>query len=298
MQVEEVASRNGYRVHRGTIAPCPRCRVEQRSRREKRRFPVDLRDGGYAWWCHACQSGGTARDFGEPAPEDVYRKPPTEVTYPDRRAIERLWDSAREPAHASLKDRGIDVDGLAFLDVARGAPMWRPKWWGWTSWVTVPLHDQTGEMRSLHGRRVENGERVKRGCLPFGFSCEALMMADPAALEAMRGTPSPVGIVCEGLTDYLRMVTEVRRHNDPHEVAVWGGISGSFRALKPEWAGEWFICTDPDAPGDAYAKQAVRAVLSARRFTGKEDICATLNGGATLKDIMTASRWMTLEESR
>lgn len=295
--VEDVARRNGYAVERRGIRPCPECGATARSRTDKRP-PVELREGGLAWWCHAHSDGGRAGAFGRTAPEDVFKHPPpTEVIYPDRNDVARLWDSAREPAHRCLVERGIDVDGLAFLDVARGAPMWRPKWWAWTSWATVPLYDQTGTLRSLHGRRVENGERVKRGCLPYGYSCEALMMADPAALEAMRGTPVKLGVVCEGLTDYLRMVTEVRRHHDPFEVGVWGGISGSFRALKPEWAEEWLICTDPDAPGDGYAKQAMRALLSARRFRGEHDVCATLNAGGTLAGMVEASRWMTLEEA-
>jgi len=293
--VGDVARRAGYTVSRRGIVPCPECGAVRRGRRDARP-PVDLRDGGYAWWCHVHNDGGTAWAFGRPAPEDVFRPQDHAVTYPDPGDIARLWASAYGHAHDSLAARGIDVEGLAFLDVAKGPPTWRPKWWAWESWATVPLYDQTGALRSLHGRRVENGERVKRGCLPLGYSCEALLMADPAALEAMNGTPVVFGIVCEGITDYMRMVTEVRRRADPFEIGVWGGISGSFRALKPEWAREWIVCTDPDAPGDAYAKQALRAVKSARRFRGEQDVCATLQGGMTLPKLIGAARWMALQE--
>lgn len=290
--VEHVARRSGFIVGRWGIAPCPKCSAAQRGRKDKRP-PVCLRKGGMAWWCLVCGEGGYAQAFGDVVPGDALLPKPAPVTYPPTWDIERLWESAREPAHESLKARGIDVDGLAFLDLARGAPAWRPDWWPWTSWVTVPLWDHRGQMRSLHGRRVDNGERVKQGCLPRGFACEALLMADGLAVEAMAGgIRAAMGVVCEGVTDYLRMATEVRQKHADAGIAVWGGIAGSFRALKPEWAEAWVICTDPDAAGDAYAKQALRAVGGALRYRGAVDVCETLKL-TSLPEMVKASTWMT-----
>lgn len=295
--VEHVARRAGYTVGRWGISPCPKCRAGQRGRRDTRP-PVCIRKNGMAWWCLVCGEGGYAQAFGDTVPSDVLAPRPAPVTYPPTWDIERLWESATAPADESLKARGIDPEGLAFLDAARGAPAWRPNWWPWESWVTVPLWDYHGKMRSLHGRRVEGGKRVKQGCLPRGFSCEALLMADALAVAAMEGGQrAAMGVICEGVTDYLRMVTEVRRNHAEQGIAVWGGIAGSFRALKPEWAESWLICTDPDPAGDAYAKQVLRAIGGGLRYRGDVDVCETFAKGVSLPEMVRASKWMNVTGS-
>lgn len=118
-------------------------------------------------------------------------------------------------------------------------------------------------------------------------------MADTVAQAAMDGQKAKMGVICEGITDYLRMATEVRRCHGEQGIAVWGGIAGSFRALNQEWAEAWLICTDPDPAGDAYAKQALRSIGGALRYHGDSDVCETLSKGVTLPEIVKAAEWVT-----
>ncbi len=289
--VEEVAKRNGYTVDRRRIGPCPVCGAVRGGRRDPRP-PVGLRAGGLAWWCVAHDGGGGPSAFGPIYADD--RPAPVEkvVEYPPMGDVERLWGYCEPEADRSLVGRGIDVRGMAFLDAARGSPSFSPDWWPWQSWVTVPLYDVRGRMRSLHGRRVEYGALSKKGCNPQGFRIESLLMACPAAVEAMSGGErARLGLVCEGITDHLRMVTEVRRFHGDIVAAVWSGGSGSFKALDREWAESWVVMTDPDKQGDAYAAQALRALGGAARYRGAMDVCDTLNAGVGLQDMVKAAEW-------
>ena len=60
--VTEVARSLSYTVSQGTIAPCPACRADKRSRSD-RRAPVGTISSDLGWKCHACQNTGNSVGF-------------------------------------------------------------------------------------------------------------------------------------------------------------------------------------------------------------------------------------------
>lgn len=136
---------------------------------DKRRVAEWFSDRG---WCTAPH--GHERPSVVPAPKAA-RMPDDAVEgrrdYPPQAEVLRLWEACTritreivagdEAPSAYLQDRGLDPAVLNPLDVVRALPVrlrnW-PEWWPGDRWgiyrLAVLAYDATGEVRSIHARRV------------------------------------------------------------------------------------------------------------------------------------------------
>lgn len=324
LAVEPVALALGMeRAGRTRLGPCPACH-EDRGKHDSRP-PVTLRgDAADRWWCSLCRVAGDAydlvayrllgrrareagsefsrvldwlRDRGDvPVIEPRAPRPPT---YPPLQGVLEALRRATPLAET------LDPEVLAFLarrNLSTSAPAGvlpagfaaRPWWPAGRSgrWpLVVPAVDASGAIRSLHARRLD-GERPK-SLWPKEADAVALVFADPRhARPWLQGgrTPSRVLIV-EGMTDYLRACGEPGARG----WAVLGIESGSASAFaRMPWRPEQrvYVCTDGDAPGDAYAAALERAVpVSTRRVPMLRgmDLCDVLDADGTFAGLIAAA---------
>lgn len=275
-----------------------------------------------AWF--EAQGWGTPLECPRPAPTK-----PTILLRPPQEEVERFWDASRSltiarqhdpEAVAFLRERGLErsLDTIAAADLARLTPAvngtpW-PSWWpagrarAWR--LLVPAFDACGVLTSLHARAVkpvvnDQGEPLPRQLWPGSrsgtrYDASGLFFADPTALAVMRGEVLEglrTLLVCEGLTDWLAAAAWCRLHARP-DVAVLGGVSGSFSALAdvalPEGV-RVLAAVDDDAAGDRYFIQISKALASAevqrlRLPDGSGDLCDHLAAGGDLGVLVDSSK--------
>jgi len=221
---------------------------------------------------------------------------------PPREEVDALWSTSlplvsclpggsAPDARAArfLRGRGLlDLaDAIADADLARLTPlpggMACPTWWPagrlalWR--LVVRAWHVGGEPVSLHARAVEDrpttrdGEPMPKQLWPGSrngsrYDAGGLFFADPPAARLLRGDGAGIGrvLICEGLTDWLSAAAWCRR-NALADVAVLGGVSGSFPALAqvrwPDQPVDIVVAVDHDAAGDRYVEQ-IRAALPGR----------------------------------
>jgi hypothetical protein len=179
------------------------------------------------------------------------------------------WD--HDPL-ALCRNRGLDPELLAALDLARLVPDGLPPLEGWTRAgyrLVVRAWTAAGELASLHARYSRPGElpllpdgrEAPKTRWPAGFDCKGLVFANAAALELLRGEAleaCPVVIV-EGLTDWLTW--------GPRALPVFGVTAGSWTpalAAKVPDGSTVAIKTDNDPTGDKY-DAGIRNTFAGRR---------------------------------
>lgn len=328
--IAEVAAALGMTPgRRGSWGPCPACRADRRGSERPPRGPLGVSPSGkgwHCWVCHAKGDGGSLASLalvgvahpdaeqvreveawaethglclprGAPrssAPATPYRPPPPPApepppSYPpphliddvrrthpaDTRCVVEVvaWQRSRGLGDMSLWARARITARSVRALVPAGYPL------------VVPLCDAAGETRSVHCRRADE-ERPKTRS-PAGFDVRGLFFADSVALAMLRGTPPGAGlaVVVEGVTDYLRACQIA-----PPDVAVLGGISGSFvaiGALACLPADVW-VLTDADEAGDRYAEQVAAGCPRAVRVR-PPDGQDLGNAGWTWDDVVRAA---------
>lgn len=214
-------------------------------------------------------------------------RPEPPPNYPPAGEVAALWtaclplDGGGEAPQAWDHDpltwcrgRGFDPDQLAALDLARLVPdgIALPAWsaLGRRTWpaagfrLVVRAWTAAGELASLHARWTRPGkppEETPKTLWPAGFQSRGLVLANPAALELLRGErleACPVVIV-EGLTDWLSW--------GPRALPVFGVTAGSWTldlAAKVPDGGAVIIRTDNDLAGDKYAAGIVNTFAGRR----------------------------------
>lgn len=291
--VRQVASELGLQlIGRDRVSPCPSCRASTRSETDTRQGPVRVITGDTpGWFCHRCRKGGSVIDMvlmaghsfreaqdwfvrrgwadGDPGQsvERVVPKPVQEV-----KALEYLEpEKVLAVLRACVKPSGAT---LAYLEgrCLAGAPCGvleasqRPDWWpigpkdnrGHWWPIVVPMYDSRGVVRSIHGRAITSNA-PRKTANPRGHRCDRLLFLDPVhARPWVQGSakcPS-VTLIVEGMTDYLSGCVNT-------DYAVIGITSGSAPAIADlKWSQDAVvvICTDPDKPGDAYARKICEAL--------------------------------------
>lgn len=227
---------------------------------------------------------------------------PASPAHPPRAEVDALWsaslplasclpDGVAPDARAArfLRGRGLlDLaEVIADADLARLMPppgsITCPAWWPagrlalWR--LVVRAWTSSGGPVSLHARAVEDrpvtreGEPMPKQLWPGSrngprYEAGGLFFADAGARRLLRGDGFGLSrvLVCEGLTDWLSAATWCRR-NRLDDVAVIGGVSGSFPALAriawPQQPLDIVVAVDHDAAGDRYVQQ-IRAALPGR----------------------------------
>ncbi len=301
----ELAAQLGLEPGRRATWACPSCRATTRAAGD-RRGPVGVTGSGGGWRCHRCQAGGDGADLvawalagcrsreataeqadetrawaaerGLVAPDPAspatarsmaYVPPAPRVEAPPRypsaeqladvRAACRVRSSASAAGWRWLGERFGRVDLARPRSAVAGrtadlVPGGYP--------LVVPLCDATGETRSVHCRRADEAHPKTRN--PTGYDVRGLFFADTTALRMLRGTPPGAGlaVVVEGVTDYLRACQIA-----PPDVAVLGGVSGSFPAIGALAClpTDVWVLTDADDKGDHYAAQVAAGCSRAVR---------------------------------
>ena len=261
------------------------------------------------------------------APATAPNKPSILVRPPQDEVLS-FWEASRPLAAARkhdpealafLRERGLEpaLDAIATADLARLTPTrngtrW-PVWWpagrarAWR--LLVPAFDARGVLTSLHARAVEpvvndKGEPLPRQLWPGSrrgqrYDASGLFFADPAALAMMRGEVVEglrTLLICEGLTDWLAAAAWCALHAR-NDVAVLGGVSGSFPALAEVSAPEGvrvLAAVDADPAGDRYFAQIEKALPSAeaqrlRLPEGGGDLCDHLAAGGDLGALLASA---------
>ncbi len=236
-----------------------------------------------------------------PIPPTAQVPSPIAACHPPRDEVDALWsaslplasclpDGAAPDARAArcLRGRGLlDLaDAIADADLARLTPtaIACPAWWPagrlalWR--LVVRAWDVHGSPVSLHTRAVEDrpvnrdGEAMPKQLWPGSrngprHDASGLFFADPGGQALLRGEGDAARVlICEGLTDWLSAAAWCRRSRTT-DVAVLGGVSGSFPALAqvcwPEHPVDIVVAVDHDETGDRYVAQ-IRAALPGRRL--------------------------------
>lgn len=261
IQIAPVARRLGLEVSANgrQMSPCPRCGETRRGRRDKR-WPVNIHSGGCEWHCHHCKEGGGAQSLGMIEPSDVISTSYEPDPYMTPAEVRAAWESCEPLPTRVLEERGIAAGHLAKEGIARGRIRLRAPWLGRVLPVTIPAWDIFGTPKGLVLRDPKQGGA---GYFPVGKRREGLWMANAEALAVMvhRETPR-IGVIVEGATDFLWACSVAKG------LPVWGGTSGAFRFARSEWAQHLLVCTDADAAGDRYAKEAAKAAGGVYRFSG------------------------------
>ncbi len=235
----------------------------------------------------------------ESSPVSVPVAPPAAASHPPRAEVDALWSAslpltsclpggAAPDARAArfLRGRGLldRAEAIADADLARLTPLSFacPTWWPagplalWR--LVVRAWDIQGEPVSLHARGVEDrpvnrdGESMPKQLWPGSrndprYDAGGLFFADPGGQALLCGEGDATRVLlCEGLTDWLSAAAWCRRSGS-QDVAVLGGVSGSFPALAqvrwPDRPVDFVVAVDHDAAGDRYVAQ-IRAALPGR----------------------------------
>lgn len=195
--------------------------------------------------------------------------PEPERDFPSRAEVLALWEGAGHvsgdvDALAWAKGRGLSalrIDGAEVARVVKASaelPRWaRYQGSSWTATghrLLVPMVDPEGDIRSVRGCRIIDGDSPKR-LPPGGHKASALIMACPIAVAMLRGTFKPARVVVsEGEPDFMLWASKT----GIAATARIGIVSGSWTmafANKFEPGVEVIVRTDPDDAGDRYANE-------------------------------------------
>jgi len=212
-------------------------------------------------------------------PEEEVRALLDQAASPDLDTMASLWLTGRRLAPGLVVDR---VPGVRALPQGATVPRWArccgQSWTtgGWT--LVAPLYDAAGEIRSVHARKVSDGE--PKGAVPADYSSAGLVLADGLAVALLRGDPAVKTqvlrassgchgaglVICEGLPDWT---CECCRYSDADEdaPAVVGISSGSWTRAHVDTIPDGCtvrIATDDDAPGETHAEK-IAATFKGRR---------------------------------
>jgi hypothetical protein len=240
-------------------------------------------------WCVAYTGGGeySTREYKTPS---EYKSEPRLPEYPPVDELRTVWQGL-SLALTSLpalqvtgwleRERGLDAARVAELDLAR-AHIELPKTVPAPAWtcfesgasyhargfrLVVPMYDAIGEMRSLIFRRVVSRAEGPKSLPPRGFDRTGLVMADPLALEMLRGLNelwAPL-VIAEGEMSFLRWATR-----SSSACATLGIVSGSWTteiAARIPDGTRVVIATDHDEAGIGYATRII-ATLADRARAG------------------------------
>jgi DNA primase len=213
-----------------------------------------------------------------PAPRPIARTTPAQEApvrdYPPSGEVEALWARSgpadEDPAVSEyLWSRGLNPVLVDTVDLGRAVPAdgAMPRWarcrfgdWREAGYrIVVPMYDANGDLRSVRGWRVTDGEGPKR-LPPFGHKASELVMADAWALAWLRGERQPERVVVvEGEPDWMTWSTHL---NDPHTATI-GIVSGSWHealARKFPVGCRVDVRTDHDDAGDRYASEVEKSL--------------------------------------
>lgn len=281
---------------------CPACNEGARSRHDRRGGALFLTGRNARWRCQRCDAHGdgvelarlvlsldwpelrawfASRGWCEPAadrpppprvkPRPVPPPPPSQHPSPEvlRDFWERCVPVGDDPAVVAwLRSRGIDPATVEDRGLARAVPPERCRgpWWSWyelSARCVFGLVDESGELATLRGRRVE-GDGPKVLALR---DAPPAVLADGTAVAVLRGEqwPHEAGVrrvcVCEGEIDWL--ARNLLLSEDQSSPAVLG-ITGS--GAWPEWLGAqipdgWSV--EVDAHLDLAGQQLLSRVVAA-----------------------------------
>jgi len=181
------------------------------------------------------------------------------------------------PLRAQLQTRCIDAAAVTMLDLARVLPAgllprWCRAWQRSGHRLVLPLHDERGNLASLHGRILaeQQADRSDKGRFPTGYTNRALVMADTTACDVLATGTAPWWsgevLISEGATDFLTLAIRWGDSAErmPATIGIYQGAwSVSIAARIPNSAAVR-ILTDPDEAGRRYAAQ-IRESLSPRK---------------------------------
>lgn len=176
----------------------------------------------------------------------------------------------------ALLARAIAPGHVSDRDLARALPttMRLPPWarLGRRTWadlgnrLVLPMHDATGQMVTLHARRIDGETReTPKGLSPAGHRVGSAVFADPLARLLLRGENVPwwsrqTVIISEGGPDFLTAATHYG-DGDDQAPAVFGIIAGSFSAsigARVPSGAAVALRTHHDTAGEHYADQILR----------------------------------------
>ena len=290
-----VAQRLGLRHKKQRIEPCPVCNAERTSK--DKRPAVGVRRDNKGWKCHSCGATGDAVDLAslaligckagsagtdfrkirawwlEDGPELSWAVSQYEVSRPPIEELQRVLRACRRPSEVSLPalpgflaKRGFDPNKVAagILPPSDWHGWYGIKWWP-RQWIeqfplVIPAFTGAGKLASMHGRSIDDSA-TRKTTWPKGHDSAGLLFADSRyARKMLRNQPTDADtlLVVEGMTDYLWAVQTA-----PERCGIIGIASGSANALKlPKWPKDmkFFVGSDPDPTGDAYAVKVAEAL--------------------------------------
>lgn len=230
----------------------------------------------------------TPRPVRVAAPPPSVAVPPRSIptpSYPDRAEVAALWGACvpvLDDAEAAdvLRSRGLSPEAVELHDLARVLPEGYPlprwarsregTWHDSRHRLLLPVFDEHGELRSLRGWRIPEGQKPKR----LGAAAKAAGLVLANALGRMMletgarpewwpaGHPFDV-VITEGEPD---LIARACWYSDADELApAVLGIAGSGAwsqaiADRIPSGARVFIRTDLDEAGERYAREVARTI--------------------------------------
>ncbi len=221
--------------------------------------------------------------------------PQSGLAPPPRRDISaaRVWETALllgdGPALAGIvwaERRGFDPPELLRRDLVRvlspRSVCPRTLRVGGVSWLEagyrllLPIFDAQGELAGVRGRQIDGPEAAMsplgegplpgaKEIMPAGHRAQGLCFADEAGREMLRGqgeAPREVWIV-EGGPDFLTAVSVLGEGPGHAVLGIFAGSWTAELAAKIPGGARVVIATDPDGPGETYARR-IAATLAGR----------------------------------
>jgi hypothetical protein len=193
--------------------------------------------------------------------------------------VAEVWGVARpvnsDPeASRWLRERGLDVEAVARLDLARVlnqdayggmryGKLWRPAWllapWTTTNRIAVPAYTAEGRLASFRFRATSTTAPHKVEA-PRGFAVSGLVLACPIGRALLAGEPaldewSGELVIAEGEPDWLTWATGLVARGGPRAavLGVWSGAWTPEIAARIPDRTRVAIRTHLDDDGDRYA---------------------------------------------
>lgn len=217
-----------------------------------------------------------------PAPEPEARHPPRAEVGALWRACGTVDAAGVEPSARWLhEDRGIDVQNVAALDLARVLgpptahrgplpdsipatwagwpaypfPRWLPAAWWPLYLLVLPTWTPEGSLGSVRLRCPgDPGDGRPKERAPKGVSAKGLTLAEPIGLSLLRGMPDPDWdgsvVISEGCPDFLTWAARRWRGKRPAVLGVWSGSWTADLAARIPLGSRVCIRTHNDPAGD------------------------------------------------